>query len=196
MLEKNNNLMSGKGEWDEAEHPRDSDGKFTSKGGGQSTMGQAKDEGQSTKKDQQASSAGEQTSKVPISKERLKQLVGDILNFEPITLKIGDRTITAKFDKYSAQKNIYTRGTSTHEGYLFKLDNVHNLPSYIESSKYAYTKQETGKMSRQHQGVKEWHYFINKIQTSEGVFDITVNVRDKGNNQFIYEVAFRKNKKT
>lgn len=191
MLEKDNSLMNGKGEWDEVDHPRDSDGKFTSKGGGQSTMSQVKTESQSTKKDQQANSTG-QTNKVPISKERLKQLVGDILNFDPITLKMGDKTITAKFDRYSAQKNVYTRGTSTHEGYLFKLDNIHNLPSYIESSQYAYTKQETGKMSRQHQGVKEWHYFINQIQTSEGVFNITVNVRDKGNNQFIYEVAFRK----
>lgn len=103
---------------------------------------------------------------------------------------MGNRTNVAKFDKYATQKNIYTRGTSTHEGYLFKLNNIHNLPSYIESSKYAYSKQEIGKTSRQHQGVKEWHYFINEILTSEGEFNITINVRDKGNNQFIYEVSF------
>ncbi len=137
----------------------------------------------------------QETTKQPISKERLKQLVKDILNFESITLKINDRIITAKFDRYSAQKNIYTRGTSTHDGYLFKLNNIYNLPTYIGTSHYSYSKQETGKDSRQHQGVKEWHYFINKIQTSQGIFDITINVRDKGSNQFIYEVAFRKNKK-
>ena len=103
---------------------------------------------------------------------------------------MGNRTIVAKIDKYAAQKNIYTRETSTHEGYLFKLNNIPNIPSYIESSKYAYSKQEIGMTSRQHQGVKEWHYFINKILTSEGEFNITINVRDKGNNQFIYEVSF------
>lgn len=31
-LKKNDNLMEGKGEWDESEHPRDNDGKFTDKG--------------------------------------------------------------------------------------------------------------------------------------------------------------------
>ena len=196
MFEKNNNLMSGTGEWDEEEHPRDSKGKFTFKGDKELPSNQEKTESQSVKNNQQTNPTDEKTKKVPITKERLKQLVKDILNFNPITLKIGDRTITAKFDKYSAQKNVYTRGTSTHEGYLFKLGNIHNLPTYIESSKYDHTKQEIGKKSRQHRGVKEWHYFINKIRTSEGMFDISVNVRDKGDNQFIYEVAFRKNKKS
>ena len=191
-FKKDNDIMSGKGEWDESEHPRDEDGRFTSKGGGQSTISQENSEEDSIKKVQQSTSTGEKTNKVPISKEKFKQFVSDILNFEPIKLKIKDRTIIAKFDKYSAQKNVYTRGTSSHEGYLFKLDNIHNLPSYIESSTYSYSKQETGKETRQHKGVKEWHYFINQIETTEGVFNITVNVRDKGNNQFIYEVAFRK----
>ena len=49
-FEKDNNLMSGKGEWEESEHPRDNDGKFTSKGGGQSTTSQEKDKTQSIKK--------------------------------------------------------------------------------------------------------------------------------------------------
>ncbi|MBR2385676.1 hypothetical protein IKA92_07455 [bacterium] len=51
MLEKDNNLMAGKGEWNEADHPRDSEGKFTSNGGGQSTNSQVKSENQSTKKE-------------------------------------------------------------------------------------------------------------------------------------------------
>lgn len=192
-FKKDNDIMSGKGEKDidwitvKGSHIPLKDGQ-TPKEAIQQQFGN-----QTTKKDYGGHS--QEITKQPISKEKLKQLVKDILNFEPITLKINGRIITAKFDKYSAQKNIYTRGTSTHEGYLFKLDNIHNLPTYIGTSHYAYSKQETGKDSRQHQGVKEWHYFINKIQTSQGVFDITVNVRDKGSNQFIYEVAFRKNKK-
>ena len=51
MFEKDTDIMSGKGEWDEAEHPRDSDGKLTSKGGGQSTTSRAKTESQETKKE-------------------------------------------------------------------------------------------------------------------------------------------------
>ena len=30
MFKKDNNLTSGKGEWDESKHPRDEDGKFIS----------------------------------------------------------------------------------------------------------------------------------------------------------------------
>ena len=42
-FKKDNNIMSGKGEWNESEHPRDNDGKFTAKSGGQSTASQVKD---------------------------------------------------------------------------------------------------------------------------------------------------------
>lgn len=37
---KDTNIMEGKGEWDETKHPRDEDGKFASKGEGQSTTSQ------------------------------------------------------------------------------------------------------------------------------------------------------------
>lgn len=52
MFTKENTPLAGKGEWDETEHPRDDEGKFTSKGGDQSTVSQVKTESQSTKKEQ------------------------------------------------------------------------------------------------------------------------------------------------
>jgi len=194
MFEKDDNLMSGKGEWNESEHPRDSDGKFTSKGGGtQSSNSQVKQGLSASKKDQEEN-PGTQKQRIDISKEKLKQLVNDILSYKPIKLKMKDKTITAQFDKYSASKNVYGRWNSNHEGYLFKLSNIHNLPQYIETSTYSHSKPESGKTSRQHKGVKEWHYFINKVQTNDATYNITVNVRDKGSNQYIYEVAVNKQK--
>lgn len=50
-FQKDTSLLSGKGEWDEEEHPRDSDGKFTSKGGEQSTTSQVKSEKTAIKKE-------------------------------------------------------------------------------------------------------------------------------------------------
>ena len=46
-----------------------------------------------------------------------------------------------------------------------------------------------------HAGVKEWHYFLNEITAADGkTFNVIINVRDKGSNQFIYEVALKRKK--
>ena len=187
MLEKDNNLMNGKGEWDEADHPRDSDGKFTSKGGGQSTMSQVKTESQLTKKD--AVKHLIETLK-KIKNVKIKEIHSFIKSLNPIKLQIKDDEIIAEFDKFTADKNVFSIGNSDIEGYNYKLSNVEKLPSYIEGSKYKYSKAETGKSARQHKGVKEWHYFSKEV----GDYNITVNVRDKGANKYIYEVSFKKKK--
>ena len=46
-----------------------------------------------------------------------------------------------------------------------------------------------------HKDVKSWDYFDNTVQIDGKVFDVLVNVRDKGNNQFVYNVALRANNK-
>ena len=55
-------------------------------------------------------------SELRLPKEKLKELATKIKNFEPITLEIDGREITAKCDRYTAQKNIYTRGNSSISG--------------------------------------------------------------------------------
>lgn len=186
MFEKDSNLLIGKGEWDETEHPRDEDGKFTLKNDNQMTTSKEKTLSEDYNSGQMV--------KTKIPKEKFKTLVKNLMNFEPITLQMGDRTITAKFDNFGARKNIYGRGNSDFEGYKFKLNNIDRLPEYIQTSQYNYSLKESGKNTPQHKGVKEWHYFINKVSTDKGIFDITINIRDKGLNQFIYEVSFKKKK--
>ncbi len=123
-----------------------------------------------------------------------KQLVDKIMSFQPIELQIGDRTIIAKFDKYTAKKNVYERNRSDNKGFAYKKDNVEQLPTIIKYSTYFKSEPESGKNKPAHKGVKEWHYFVNQIDTSNGRFDVVINIRDKGNEQFVYEVAIRKQK--
>ncbi len=121
-----------------------------------------------------------------------KQLVDKIMSFQPIELQIRDRTIIAQFDKYTAKKNVYGYNNSDSAGYNYKTEHINKLPILISSSTYSYSAPETGKKLPQHRGVREWHYFINQIDTEKGKFNIVINIRDKGNKQFVYEVAFKK----
>ncbi len=126
-----------------------------------------------------------------VTKIKLQDLVKLMKSFEPVELKIYDKKIAAAFDKYSANKNIYTRGNSTHKGSIFKLDNMKDLPKFIKDSQYTHSKDELGKDSKQHKGVKEWHYFKKEIQIGNEKYDVIINVRDKGSKQYIYEVIFK-----
>lgn len=129
-----------------------------------------------------------------ITNVKLKELRDYIKSLSPIKLLINDDEILAQFDKFTAKKNVHDMGKSSREGYIFKLNNLDKLPTLIKNSKYDFSLKESGKKMPQHKNVKEWHYFINQIETEKGKFDVIINIRDKGNEQFVYEVAFRKSK--
>ena len=123
---------------------------------------------------------------------KYKELRDYIKNLNPIKLTINDDEIIAQFDKYTAKKNIYGKGLSDDAGYNYKLSNISKIPQIVKTSKYKYSQVEKGKKTSQHIGVKKWHYFINTIETDNGNFNVVVNIRDKGNEQFIYEIAIKK----
>lgn len=129
-----------------------------------------------------------------VKKVKIKELHNYIKSLNPVKLQINNDEIIAQFDKFTADKNIYGIGNSDIEGYRYKLNNVDNLHDIIESSSYLKSKNETGKNSKQHKGVKEWHYFVNNINTDKGEFNVVVNIRDKGENKFIYEVSLKQKK--
>ncbi len=129
-----------------------------------------------------------------VSKVKMKDLATYIKSLKPVKLILKDNEIIAQFDKYSANKNVYTRGNSSTDGFIYKLNNVDKLPNIIETSQYSHTTKEKGKKSLQHKGVKEWHYFVNQIDTEIGKYNVVVNVRDKGENKYIYEIAITKKK--
>ena len=111
--------------------------------------------------------------------------------FQPIELHTDNKSILAEFDKFTANKNLYAKGNSTQRGFLYKKEHIKDLPSYITNSKYDYSSEETGKKTAAHKDVKFWHYFKGKVETDKGTYDITINIRDKGDKQFVYEIAFR-----
>ena len=195
-------------QWEENKHPRDDDGKFTSGGGTPAENKRLEEMGvgrgdkgnptleQSLKEEEISNNKKEQVVKLvqtlnEVKKIKIKELVDLIESFQPIELEINDRTILAAFDKYSAKKNVYTRGNSTQKGFTFKINNIKELPSFIKNSSYDYSKLEKGKDTKQHKGVKEWHYFKNNVQVGDEKYDVVINVRDKGDKQFVYEVIFR-----
>lgn len=128
-----------------------------------------------------------------IKKIKTKELIEYIKSLEPISLRTNGKEIIAEFDKFTARENIFGDSVSDNEGYNYKLKNIKDLPSYIETSKYSNSSKASGKNVKSHIGVKEWHYFLNTIATDDGIFDITVNIRDKGDKQYIYLVSFKKN---
>lgn len=125
---------------------------------------------------------------------KIKDLKEYIKNLSPIKLTINDNEIVAEFDEYTAKKNIFAQGKSDKIGFQYKLNHIENLPSFIQDAQYSHSTAESGKKSRWHKGVKEWHYFTKELDTDEGKFNVVVNIRDKGLNKFIYEVVLKKKK--
>ena len=133
-------------------------------------------------------------SEIRLPKEVKKELANKIRNFEPITLDINGRKIIAKFDKHTANKNIYDyeHNNSSVDGFNYKMTHIDEIPQVIKSSHYDHSapSREESKNKPAHIGVVEWHYFKTQIKTKHQVFDVTVNIRDKGNEQFVYEISY------
>lgn len=127
-----------------------------------------------------------------VKKIKIKELAAMIKNFQPIELHTDSKDILAEFDNFTANKNIYDIGNSNKDGYKYKIANIANIPQMIKDSKYTHSSKETGKTSKQHKNVNEWHYFSNQIETEKGKYNVVVNVRDLGKRQFVYEIAIKR----
>lgn len=193
--------------FDESKHPRDKTGKFTEGVGTKAEQEKLEKLGISTKESKESSNlnneekrlqeiTGEKVEDVKQRrKERNKQLVHIIKNFDPIPLKIGDKEILAEFDKYTAKKNLFTKGRSDNLGYAYKRKNVERLPKIVANATYWKSKEECGKETKQHKGIKEWHYFSNIVRTRKRRFLVLINIRDTGVKQSIYEIKITQLKK-
>lgn len=129
-----------------------------------------------------------------VKKLKVKEIHTFIKELNPINLKINGDNIIAEFDKFTADKNVYKPGNSDTLGFRYKLENYKNFPEFIKDSHYTKTKAEIGKTTKQHKGVDSWHYFQKEISTDKGVFRITINLRNKKDKHFVYEVSLQKKK--
>ena len=143
--------------------------------------------------------------------ERILKYIQDVWSKKPITLRIerdGEvRHIEAKFDPtYSDDKNVKTdasklMGGNRHGNATEKrvtLDLADDYYQIASESEYNYSKDETGKETDPHQGVKHWHYFINDIyfaeQGSEELtpYRVSINVKEKENGHYFYSFSAEK----
>lgn len=80
------------------------------------------------------------------------------------------------------------------------LDLADDYYQIASESKYNYSKEETGKTTGPHQGVKQWHYFVNDIYFSEygdeavTPYRVSINVKEKADGNFFYSFAAEKQK--
>lgn len=149
--------------------------------------------------------------------ERILYLIQNVWSKQPITLRITNedgtyRTIQAQFDPtYDESKNSRTDATKLMMGNRHgnasekrvTLDLADDYYEIAAESVYNYSKKETGKTIATHDGVNEWHYFVNDILFKEYESDeltpygITINVKERDDGTFVYSFnAERQNEST
>ena len=119
----------------------------------------------------------------------LKQYAGRTARFTK-----NGTTYYATFDRGGVQKNIYGDNQSDSKGHVAKVNAgaSGDIFDIVENSNYNHTAKESGKANPMHKGVLSWDYFDKSVQIDGEMFNVLINVRDKGNNQFVYNVAVRK----
>ncbi len=145
--------------------------------------------------------------------KRILNLLQNVWSKSPIELNITDsngnviKTITAQFDpKYDETKNEFTDATKLMGGnrhgssseQRVTLDLADDYHKILSESKYNYSKKEIGKEKPTHDGVKEWHYFINEIYFAEydsevyEPYNVSINIKEKYNGSFVYSFSAEK----
>ena len=141
--------------------------------------------------------------------QRILSLIQNVWSKKPISLVVQDadgstRTIEARFDPtYIEEEGVQTdakklmggnrHGTSSEQ--RVTLDLADDYYEIAVESTYNYSKSETGKSSATHEGVKQWHYFINDILFQEygeketTPYRVTINVKERSDGEFVYSFS-------
>lgn len=148
--------------------------------------------------------------------ERILHYIQNVWSKKPISLVIrnkdgSSRKIEAQFDPtYSEQQGEETdarklMGGNKHGSAAEKrvtLDLADDYYDIATDATYNYSKGETGKTTATHEGVTQWHYFINDILFQEygeketTPYRVTIDVKERSDGQFVYSFsAERQNKR-
>lgn len=105
----------------------------------------------------------------------------------------------AFLNKTSANKAIYGDKKSDSSGYRAKL-NIGADGNYIElleNSKYNKSSDEQGKQTNTdiHNNTTSWDYYVKTVSSDGVLFDVLINIANKGDNQYVYDVNLKKQKK-
>ena len=138
--------------------------------------------------------------------EHILKLIQDVWSKKPLPLVVRDadgttRTIKAHFDpEYSGEEGARSdarklMGGNRHGSAAEQrvtLDLADDYYEIAEGATYNYSKAETGKDSATHQGVKQWHYFVNDIlfqeygESKTAPYRVTINVKERSDGSYVY----------
>lgn len=138
--------------------------------------------------------------------QRILSLIQNVWSKKPISLVVQDadgraRTIEARFDPtYDASSGKRSDASKLMGGnrhgsgseQRVTLDLADDYYEIAAESTYNYSKSEMGKPSATHEGVKQWHYFINDILFQEygeketTPYRVTINVKERSDGEFVY----------
>ena len=140
--------------------------------------------------------------------QRILSLIQNVWSKKPIDLVIREngenRMIQAQFDPtYNEDKKIRNDATKlmggnrhgTASDQRVTLDLADDYYQIASESAYNYSKDEIGKESSTHKGVKQWHYFINDILFQEqgsaeaNPYRVTINVKERSDGHFVYSFS-------
>jgi hypothetical protein len=131
--------------------------------------------------------------------ERKKALLNSVLNeYRGRTAKFtkGDKTYYAFYDEAGVRKNLYGDSKSDKQGFKAKV-NIGADGNYIELAEnalYTGSSAETGKTTASgfHDDAKSWDYYIKTIKSDGQYFDVLINVKDTGNENYVYDITLKK----
>lgn len=138
-----------------------------------------------------------------LSLKKRKELLIDAIRNEYVgrTAKFNKNGTVyyATLDTVSARKSLYGDKKSDKKGYKAKI-NIGADGNYfelVENALYDSSKDEVGKTTNTdiHDNVAQWDYYIKTIISDGRYFKVLINVADKGNNQYVYDVSLKEIKK-
>ena len=147
--------------------------------------------------------------------QKILDYITDVWSKKPIDLVISNgeksRTISAQFDPtIDSSKNTATDASKlaggnrhgNHTEQRVTLDLADDYYKIASEAVYNYSKDETGKETATHSGVKMWHYFVNDIYFIEygeeepTPYTVTINIKEKADGNFVYSFNAEKAKES
>jgi hypothetical protein len=117
------------------------------------------------------------------------QFAGKTAKFE----KDG-KVYLAEYNKSGIWKGVYGDKKSDKKGWKAKI-NIGADGEYIdlaENALYTGTEDEkSGKNNRFHKDAKSWDYYVKTIKCDGNYFKVLINVKDTGENKYVYDITLK-----
>lgn len=129
-------------------------------------------------------------------KQRFLRLMRDQYRGRTAKFDKNGHTYYARFEYRDVSKNIFGDSDSDDKGRdaKIKVGADGGIFELVENSRYTGSEPERGKTTKSHRGVTDWDYFVKTVQVDGVVCDLTANVRQKPDGEFVYAIEMHENK--